>query len=84
MHGFISNCDQQAERHHFAAGGLVAQNDGFALLTNLPVTGVSNAPPGNTPVPAVVRYKNGQQAWKTFLGGPGVHEADGVSLYRDY
>jgi len=54
------------------AGGLVVQNDGFAL-SNPPVTGVSNAPPGNTPVLAIVRYKNGETAWKTFLGGPGLH-----------
>ncbi|KIM46992.1 hypothetical protein M413DRAFT_422596 [Hebeloma cylindrosporum] len=65
------------------AGGLVAQNDGFALLTNLPVTGVSNAPPANTPVPVLVRYKNGQEAWKTFLAGPGVHAADGLSMAPD-
>jgi hypothetical protein len=65
------------------AGGLVAQNDGFALLTNLPITGVSNAPPANTPVPAVVRYKNGQQAWKTFLGGPGVHTNFGLAMAPD-
>jgi hypothetical protein len=67
--------------HNLIAGGLVAQNDGFALLTNLPVTGVSNAPPGNTPVPVIVRYKNGQQAWQTFLGGPGVHDDFGVSVF---
>lgn len=61
----------------------MARNDGFALLTNLPVTGVSNAPPGHTPVPAIVRYKDGEMAWKTFLGGPGVHEDFGVSFYHE-
>ena len=70
-----------SEIYNFAAGGLVAQNDGFALLTNLPVTGVSDAPPGNTPVPVIVRYKSGKQAWKTFLGGPGVHEDFGISFF---
>ena len=66
------------------AGGLVAQNDGFALLTNEVIpSGTANAPPGNTPVPVVYRYTNGAQTWKTFLGGPGVHEADGLSMSPD-
>ncbi|KAH1846684.1 hypothetical protein KXV53_006758 [Aspergillus fumigatus] len=66
------------------AGGLIAHNDGFALLTNeaLP-SGTSNAPPSNTPVPVLYRYTNGQQTWKTWLGGPGVHEADGLSASPD-
>jgi hypothetical protein len=76
---FLPNPSQERKIDIFTAGGLVAQNDGFALLTNLPVTGVSNAPPGNTPVPVIVRYKSGQPAWKTFLGGPGVHTDFGVS-----
>lgn len=66
------------------AGGLVAQNDGFALLTNeaLP-SGTTNAPAGSTPVPVLYRYTNGQQTWKTFLGGPTVHAADGLSASPD-
>jgi hypothetical protein len=55
------------------AGGLVAHNDGFALLTNEPLpSGTQNAPAGNTPVPVLYRYTGGQQTFKTFLGGPSV------------
>lgn len=46
-------------------------------------SGTSNAPPSNTPVPVLYRYTNGQQTWKTWLGGPGVHEADGLSASPD-
>ncbi|KAM0330660.1 hypothetical protein ACHAQA_003611 [Verticillium albo-atrum] len=62
------------------AGGLVAHDDGFALLTNeaLP-SGTSNAPAGNTPVPVLYRYNAaGTQSWKTFLGGPGVDAENGL------
>jgi hypothetical protein len=65
---------------HFTAGGLVAQNDGFALLTNLPL-------PLSQMLPQEIRQfqrssgtRGGQQAWQTFLGGPGVHEDFGVSF----
>ncbi|KAL4926749.1 uncharacterized protein BDV17DRAFT_150696 [Aspergillus undulatus] len=60
------------------AGGLVAHNDGFALLTNeaLP-SGTADAPADNTPVPVLYRYTNGEQTWKTWLGGPDVEGADG-------
>ncbi|KAI4722119.1 hypothetical protein E4T48_01646 [Aureobasidium sp. EXF-10727] len=66
------------------AGGLVAHNDGFALLTNeaLP-SGTTNAPSGSTPVPVLYRYTEGEQTFKTFLGGPGVHESDGLSASPD-
>ena len=64
------------------AGGLVAQNDGFALLTNIVVTG-SSAPPDDTPVPVLVRYTNGAETWRTFVAGPGVHTADGLSAAVD-
>ncbi|THY32991.1 hypothetical protein D6D01_02427 [Aureobasidium pullulans] len=66
------------------AGGLVAHNDGFALLTNeaLP-SGTSNAPADSTPVPVLYRYTEGEQTFKTFLGGPGVHESDGLSASPD-
>ncbi|KAH0353704.1 hypothetical protein KCU83_g3099, partial [Aureobasidium melanogenum] len=66
------------------AGGLVAHNDGFALLTNeaLP-SGTANAPAGSTPVPVLYRYTEGEQTFKTFLGGPGVHESDGLSASPD-
>ncbi|KAL6707991.1 hypothetical protein ACN47E_003665 [Coniothyrium glycines] len=55
------------------AGGLVAHNDGFALLTNeaLP-SGTSNAPAASTPVAVLYRYTTGKTGptFKTFLGGP--------------
>lgn len=46
-------------------------------------SGTTNAPPSDTPVPVLYRYKDGKQAWKTWLGGPGVHEADGLSASPD-
>ncbi|KAF2117926.1 hypothetical protein BDV96DRAFT_464899, partial [Lophiotrema nucula] len=66
------------------AGGLVAHNDGFALLTNeaLP-SGTTDAPAGSTPVPVLYRFTSGKQTFKTFLGGPGVHEDDGLSASPD-
>lgn len=66
------------------AGGLVAHNDGFALLTNEAMpSGTANAPAGSTPVPVLYRYTEGEQTFKTFLGGPGVHESDGLSASPD-
>ncbi|KAF1919513.1 hypothetical protein BDU57DRAFT_546159 [Ampelomyces quisqualis] len=53
------------------AGGLVAHDDGFALLTNEAMpSGTSNAPPDGTPVAVLYRYTSGKQTWKTWLGGP--------------
>jgi hypothetical protein len=60
------------------AGGLVDHQDGAAPLTNLFITGVSNAAPNNTPVPVIVRCSGGQQSWKTFLGAPAIHDSFGV------
>ncbi|KGO74904.1 hypothetical protein PITC_031420 [Penicillium italicum] len=66
------------------AGGLVAHNDGFALLTNEAMpSGTTNAPPSGTPVPVLYRYTSGKQTWKTWLGGPGVHESEGLSASPD-
>ncbi|KAF2664781.1 hypothetical protein BT63DRAFT_448583 [Microthyrium microscopicum] len=66
------------------AGGLVAHNDGFALLTNEAMpSGTSNPPPGNTPVPVLYRFKDGKQSWKTWLGGPDVHPREGLSMAPD-
>ena len=66
------------------AGGLIAHNDGFALLTNeaLP-SGTVNAPADSTPVPVLYRYTDGVQTWKTFLGGPGVHADFGLAASPD-
>ncbi|KZM23639.1 uncharacterized protein EKO05_0007444 [Ascochyta rabiei] len=53
------------------AGGLVAHNDGFALLTNEAMpSGTSNAPPESTPVAVLYRYTSGKETFKTWLGGP--------------
>lgn len=66
------------------AGGLVAHNDGFALLGNVPMAStVENAPPSDTPVPAIYRYTGGEQTFKTFVGGPGVHESEGLAASPD-
>jgi hypothetical protein len=55
------------------AGGLIAHNDGFAILTNEPLpSGTENAPPSNTPVACITRYTDGKKSWKTYLGGPSV------------
>ncbi|KAJ5929156.1 hypothetical protein N7454_007004, partial [Penicillium verhagenii] len=66
------------------AGGLVAHNDGFAVLVNEAMpSGTTNAPPSDTPVPVLYRYTDGSQTWKTWLGGPGVHASDGLSSSPD-
>ncbi|KAF2183281.1 hypothetical protein K469DRAFT_710812 [Zopfia rhizophila CBS 207.26] len=66
------------------AGGLVAHNDGFALLTNEALaSSTANAPAGSTPVPVLYRYTSGKQTWKTYLGGPGVHEDFGLAASPD-
>jgi len=69
----------------YEAGGLVAHDHGFALLGNEPIaTTVADAPPSNTPVPAIYRYVNGVQQWRTFVAGPGVHPNDmGLSMAPD-
>lgn len=61
------------------AGGLVAHDDGFALLTNEAMpSGTTNAPPDNTPVPVLYRFDAaGTQTWKTWLGGPDLADDGG-------
>lgn len=61
------------------AGGLVAHDDGFALLTNEAMpSGTTNAPPDNTPVPVLYRFDaSGTQTWKTWLGGPDIADDGG-------
>jgi len=63
----------------FEAAGLVAQNDGFALMATVKPTGSTDIPPNSYTVVALIRFKNGVEAWRTMLNGPGVHAADGVS-----
>ncbi|KAF1975899.1 hypothetical protein BU23DRAFT_597267 [Bimuria novae-zelandiae CBS 107.79] len=59
------------------AGGLVAHNDGFALLTNEVVSGVKD------PVAVLYRYTAGKQSWKTYLGGPTVENSSGHTASPD-
>ncbi|KAI3398071.1 hypothetical protein diail_9935 [Diaporthe ilicicola] len=67
------------------AGGLVAQDDGFALLTNEAMpSGTTNAPPDSTPVPVLYRFDaSGTQKWKTWLGGPDVDNSEGFMAAPD-
>ncbi|MFE1883453.1 hypothetical protein [Streptomyces diastatochromogenes] len=50
-------------------GGLVAHNDGFALLTR-----VSDSNKWNETAAAVVRYTGGKQTWRTKLTGTASHD----------
>ncbi|KAJ5085810.1 hypothetical protein N7532_010581 [Penicillium argentinense] len=66
------------------AGGLVAHNDGFAILVNEAMpSDTTNAPPSDTPVAVLYRYTSGKQTWKTWLGGPGVHDSEGRAASPD-
>jgi hypothetical protein len=66
------------------AGGLVAHDDGSALLTNEAMpSGTSNAPAGCTPVPVIYRYTSGAQTWKTFIAGPDVDASFGLLASPD-
>ncbi|KAK2625173.1 hypothetical protein QTJ16_005542 [Diplocarpon rosae] len=67
----------------YEAAGLVAQNDGFALMATINATGTSDLPPNNMPIVAIIRYKNGAEAWRRPLNGPGVHPAAGLSATPD-
>ncbi|RSM21063.1 hypothetical protein CDV31_000111 [Fusarium ambrosium] len=49
------------------AGGLVAHNDGFAILTNEVVSGEAT-----DPLPVLYKYTNGKQTFRTLLGGSGL------------
>lgn len=61
------------------AGGLVAHDDGFAVLTNEAMpSGTTNAPADSTPVAVLYRFDaSGTQTWKTWLGGPDVDDSYG-------
>lgn len=50
-------------------GGLVAHNDGFALLTR-----VSDSNKWNETAAAIVRYTGGKQTWRTKLTGTASHD----------
>lgn len=81
---FASNGDAVKIANAKEAGGLVAHDDGFAILVTLPVaagTDSASTPPNSYPIATLIRYKNGSQAWSTPLNGPGVHVSDGVSHF---
>ncbi|KAF2093579.1 hypothetical protein NA57DRAFT_81080 [Rhizodiscina lignyota] len=61
------------------AGGLIAHSDGFALLTNINETNSGT----DYPIPALVRYQNGKEAWRTWLGGPDVDTSFGAAASPD-
>lgn len=63
----------------YEAAGLVAQNDGFALMATVNATGTTDLPPNDYPVVSLIRYKDGAETWRTPLNGPGVHATDGAS-----
>ncbi|WEH14601.1 hypothetical protein [Streptomyces sp. VNUA24] len=50
-------------------GGLVAHNDGFALLTR-----VADTNKWKETAAALIRYRNGEQAWRTRLTGTSTHD----------
>lgn len=61
------------------AAGLVAHNDGFAVMATVAAEGSKDLPPDNQPIVKLFRYSNGVRTWSTALNGPGVHPANGVS-----
>ncbi|KAH6900436.1 hypothetical protein B0T10DRAFT_28636 [Thelonectria olida] len=60
------------------AGGLVAHNDGFALLTNEVISGQNSG----TATPVLYRYTDGVKTFKTLLGGSGI-DSDNVLASPD-
>ncbi|KAA8576103.1 hypothetical protein EYC84_006265 [Monilinia fructicola] len=66
----------------YEAAGLVAQNDGFALMATVNATGTP-LPTDGSPIVSIIRYKNGVKSWETALNGPGVHVADGLTSTPD-
>ncbi|PWW73807.1 hypothetical protein C7212DRAFT_359635 [Tuber magnatum] len=59
------------------ASGLVARNDGFAVLVNIDNSQTEH------PISTIVRYKGGSKAWTRPVNGPGVHESQGLSSSPD-
>ena len=57
----------------YEAGGLVAHNDGFALMASVDATGTTDLPPAGEYVTAIIRVTNGVESWRTPVNGPGVH-----------
>ncbi|KAG4430085.1 hypothetical protein IFR05_014430 [Cadophora sp. M221] len=67
----------------YEAAGLVAHNDGFALMATIDAAGTTDLPTNNMPIVALIRYKNGAEAWRTPLNGPGIHPSDGLTATPD-
>lgn len=63
----------------YEAAGLVARNDGFALLATVNATGTTDLPTDNYPIVSLIRVTDGAETWRTPLNGPGVHATAGVS-----
>ncbi|KAI9650718.1 hypothetical protein NHQ30_000741 [Ciborinia camelliae] len=67
----------------YEAAGLVAHNDGFALMATVNATGTANLPTDGSPIVSIIRYTNGVKSWETALNGPGVHASDGLTSTPD-
>lgn len=65
----------------YEAAGLVARNDGFALFTTINATGTTDLPTDNYPIAALIRVKDGVEAWRTPLNGPGVNTDADSGVY---
>ena len=64
------------------AAGLVAHDDGFAVMATVAAEGTTAIPPNDYPIVKLFRYTNGVRTWATALNGPGIHPADGVCLIQ--
>ncbi|SJL13832.1 related to Similarity to glucan 1,4-alpha-glucosidase Sta1p and YAR066w [Armillaria ostoyae] len=60
------------------AGGLVAHDDGFAVLIKTTATGSENLPTDDMPIAVVVRYTDGGLSWSTELNGPSSYGAGSI------
>ncbi|KAG7444017.1 uncharacterized protein BT62DRAFT_901227 [Guyanagaster necrorhizus] len=60
------------------AGGLVAHDDGFAVLIKTTATGSENLPTDDMPIAVVVRYTDGELSWSTELNGPSSYGAGSI------
>ncbi|KAF7923610.1 hypothetical protein BELL_0414g00110 [Botrytis elliptica] len=67
----------------YEATGLVAQNDGFALMATVNATGTTDLPTDGSPIVSIIRYTNGTKTWETALNGPGVHPSDMLTSTPD-
>ncbi|KAE9371456.1 hypothetical protein N431DRAFT_467639 [Stipitochalara longipes BDJ] len=57
----------------YEAAGLVAHNDGFALMASIDATGTNNLPPTGEYVTTIIRVTDGVESWRTPVNGPDVH-----------